>query len=40
MTLTPNAERIAVEMSLLVFRLRPVAVGIRTPNLPLAGPTL
>ena len=38
-TLTPIAERLAVELSLSVFT-RFVAVGIRTPNLPLAKRTL
>ena len=36
MTLTPNAERFTVELSLPVLT-RSVAAGIRTPNLPLAG---
>ena len=35
-TLTPIAERFAMELSLPVLRLRSVAVGIRIPNLPLA----
>ena len=34
MTLTPIVERLAVELSLPVFKT--VAAGIRTPNLPLA----
>ena len=39
--LTPIAERSAVDLSLHLFlRLRSVAAEIRTPNLPLAGPTL
>ena len=39
MTLTPNAERFAVELSLPAFTTyRSVAAGIRTPNLPHAGP--
>ena len=37
---TPIAERLAVEMSLTVIRLRFVAAGIRTPKVPLARPTL
>ena len=37
-TLTPIVERLAVELSLLVFTS--VAAGIRTPNFPLPGPTL
>ena len=36
-TLSPIAERVAVKLSLPGFRLRSVAVGIRTPNLPLGG---
>ena len=36
-TLTPIAKRLAVELSLPVLRLRSVAAGIWTPNLPLAG---
>ena len=36
MTLTPLSERLAVELSQPVFRLRSVASGIRTPNLSLA----
>ena len=36
-TLTPIAERLAVELSLPVFRLRSVTAGIRTHNLPLSG---
>ena len=36
MTLTPNAERLAVEMSLPVLTIRSVAAGIRTLNIPLA----
>ena len=39
-TLTPIAERLPVELSLLVLWLRSVADGIWTPNLLLAGPTL
>ena len=35
-TLTPIAERLAVELSLPVLRLRSIAAGIRTPNSPLA----
>ena len=38
-TLTPVAERFAVELSLFV-RLRYVAVGIKTPNLPHTRQTL
>ena len=38
MRLTPIAKRLAVELSLPVFKS--VAAEIRTPNLPLAGPTL
>ena len=37
-TLTPIAERLAVDLS--VLRLGSVAAGIRTPNLPLVGPTI
>ena len=37
MTLTPIAERVAVELPLHVYRLGSVAVGVRTPNIPLAG---
>ena len=37
MTLTPNDERLDVELSLPVFKS--VAVGIRTPNPLLAGRT-
>ena len=36
MTLTPVAERFAVKLSLPVLRVRSVAAGIRTPNLPYA----
>ena len=36
---TPIAERLAVELSFPVLRLR-FAAGIRKPNLPLAGRTL
>ena len=37
-TLTPNAERLAVELlNPVFFRLRSVLAGIQTPNLPLAG---
>ena len=32
-TLTPVAERLTVELSLPLFRLRSVAAGIRTPTL-------
>ena len=39
-TLTPIAERLAVNYHYLFLQLRSVAAGIRTPNLPLAGPTL
>ena len=42
-TLTPNAEFLAVwqwSCHYLFLRLRSVAAGIRTSNLPLAGPTL
>ena len=39
-TLTPIAEFLAVELSLLDLRLRSVAAGIRTPNLPHARWTL
>ena len=35
-TLTPTTERLAVELSLPFLRLRSVASGMRTPNLPLA----
>ena len=35
MALTPVAERLALELSLSVLRLRSVTVGIRTPHLPL-----
>ena len=40
MTYTPVAEHLSVGLSLPVLRLASVAAGIRTPNLPLAGPTL
>ena len=36
-TLTPIAERLAVELLLPVFTTRSDAAEIRTPNLPLAG---
>ena len=36
----PNAEHLAVELSILVLRVRSVAAGIRSPNPPLAGRTL
>ena len=36
MPLIPHAERLAVELSLPVYRLRSVAAGIRILNLPLA----
>ena len=39
-TLTPIAERLAVELSLLFLQLKSVEPGIRTPNIPLARPTL
>ena len=39
-TLTPNAERLAVDLSRPVLWLRSLAAGIRTPNLPLARRTL
>ena len=39
-TLIPIAERLAVGLSLPVLRLWLFAAGIRTHNLPLAGPTL
>ena len=38
MTLTPIGERLAAELSHPFLQLRSVAVGNRTPNLPLAGP--
>ena len=40
LTLTLIAERLSVELSLPVLRLRSAAAGIRTPNLPFAGPTI
>ena len=39
-TLAPIAERLAVELTLPFFKLRSVAVGIRAPNLSLAGSML
>ena len=38
--LIPNAERLAVELSIIVLRVRSVAAGIRSPNPPLVGRTL
>ena len=38
--LTPFAERLAVELSIPVLRLKSIAAWIRIPNLSLAGPTL
>ena len=38
--LTPIAERLAVEVSLPVLRLRSVETGIRTPNIPNVRQTL
>ena len=40
MTLTHIAERLVVELSLPFLRLKSVAAGIRTPNLPRASRTL